>query len=125
MLVALVLSCLVYLAFMVTKAVLAFAYAVNEETADGPLADGSIAVLQAILSGDPRLAEMLESNLFSLPGQHFVWLCDESDEEGIRVTDDLMKENPLARITRLLCPPCPDEVNPKVFKLMLAEPLVV
>lgn len=120
----LIFGSLVYLALMAGKLVLAFSYAANEEVEESGLADRKAVVLQAILSGDAALETMLESNLLSLPEQQFVWLCDADDAEGIRVTDVLMEKYSGHRISRVLCPPCPPEVNPKVFKLMLAEEMI-
>lgn len=78
-------------------------------------------VLQAILSGDPSLEATLERNLHTLGAHRFLWLVDEADLEGRRVTERLCARHPLLSIEILLCPPCPEGVNPKLFKLARAR----
>ena len=115
-----------YLILLVLKVALAMK-ASPDDLHKEPLAllDDEVTVLQAILSGDKRLSSVLESNLLPLAKQRFLWLCDEGDAEGIRITDDLIERHPEMAITRLLSPPCPDGVNPKVFKLMKAAGQVI
>jgi len=84
----------------------------------------TLTMLQPILSGDAKLEQMLAANLLSLPGQRFLWLCDAWDAEAIRVAEKLRAEHPGHQISILVCPDCPDGVNPKVFKLIHASSLV-
>ncbi|MDB6078348.1 MAG: hopanoid biosynthesis associated glycosyl transferase protein HpnI [Akkermansiaceae bacterium] len=119
MILAISICCLAYLLVMILKAGLALSYAASEERADpAGLKDETVTIAQAILSGDPGLETMLESNLSSLSGQRFLWLCDDHDEEARRVTARLIASHPGEKITVLLCPPCPPARNPKVFKLI-------
>lgn len=113
--------CSVYVVLMAAKVVLVWIYSIRDRLHNPPtLEQGTLVVAQAILSGDPGLKFVLESNLRSLRGQHFVWLCDEGDEEAARIAQDLREKHPQERITILDCPPCPERENPKVFKLRRA-----
>jgi ceramide glucosyltransferase len=80
-------------------------------------ADGSVTVLQAILSGDPFLATALRRNLERTPQNVcFVWLIDEDDLEARRITEPLATASKgCARI--LQCPPVTGNLNPKTVKL--------
>lgn len=119
MITAFVICCAAYLLLLVVKAAATcFQAAVEELEEPAELRSGTLTVAQAILSGDPGLEEMLESNLESLRGQHFLWLCDEGDGEALRIVKVLMERHPGERVALLLCPPCPAGVNPKVFKLI-------
>jgi ceramide glucosyltransferase len=121
MLSLLVIFCSVYIGLMATKVVLAWVYSARDRCHSPPVLEhGAVVVAQAILSGDPDLKSVLESNLRSLGGQHFVWLCDEGDEEALRIVQDLKERYIRERITILCCPPCPEGENPKVFKLRRA-----
>ncbi|QIK61888.1 ceramide glucosyltransferase [Leucobacter viscericola] len=79
-----------------------------------------VTVVQPILSGDPGLERTLGHNLSIVPDARFVWLVDEADREGRRVTERLQKDNPNSQINIVLCPPAPTGVSPKSFKLGLA-----
>lgn len=74
-------------------------------------------ILQPILSGDPKLSEILASNLESLPGATFFWLIDESDTVAESVVTALQLNNPEKRIRILRFPPASEGINPKTFKL--------
>ncbi|RYD33214.1 MAG: hypothetical protein EOP87_11410, partial [Verrucomicrobiaceae bacterium] len=120
-----ILCCGLYLLLLGMKAVLAVLQARKDARADEPLLGlRTLTVLQPILSGDAKLERMLEGNLHSLPGQCFLWLCDAGDAEGVRVAEKLRAEHPAHQITIVLCPDCPERVNPKVFKLIHASALV-
>lgn len=79
--------------------------------------DGMITVLQPILSGDPGLPEVLAANLRNHPEARFCWLVDVDDAEGRAITERLA--GAAERVRVVLCPPCPELTNPKVFKLVL------
>ncbi|MBX3741684.1 MAG: hypothetical protein KF712_11880 [Akkermansiaceae bacterium] len=117
--------CGLYLLLLGMKAVLAVLQARKDAHAEEQLLKlRTLTVLQPILSGDEKLERMLASNLHSLPGQCFVWLCDEGDAEAIRVAETLRSAYPAHQITIVTCPECPDGVNPKVFKLIQASSMV-
>lgn len=78
---------------------------------------GDSTILQPILSGDPKLQEMLAANLASLPNVHFFWLIDEADAAASVITASLMRQFPSANISVLRFPEAPEGVNPKSFKL--------
>ncbi|QPN64038.1 glycosyltransferase [Synechococcus sp. CBW1004] len=84
------------------------------------LPEGTLTINQAILSGDPLLESRLEANLDNLPGQNFLWLIDEDDAEALRIAGK--QKRPQIRV--VLCPPCPDATNPKLWKLQIASRLV-
>jgi len=100
-----------YAALFVTKYVLASRYAAAHP--EDEQLDADITVLQPILGGDPFLEDALRRNL----GQpaRFLWLVDEDDAEGQRVTRALACE----RVEIVLCPPAPAGANPKTAKLQL------
>lgn len=111
--------CAAYLFLLGMKAVLAIVQVADDPVNDEEkLPSGILTLMQPILSGDPRLEEMLEGNLLSLPGQRFLWLCDAWDHEAIRITELLKQKYPAHQIVMRLCPDCPERVNPKVFKLI-------
>lgn len=76
-----------------------------------------VAVLQPILSGDPRLAGVLEDALRALPDARFHWLVDADDAEARRIVEELRRRHPGARACEHVNPPPPDGANPKTFKL--------
>ncbi len=119
MMTACVICASAYLLLLMAKASATCFQARKEEQEDAPvLRPGDLTVGQAILSGDAGLQEMLESNLESLHGQNFLWLCDEDDDEALGIAKELRARHPEERITVVSCPPCPAGLNPKVFKLI-------
>jgi len=115
--------CLVYLALLGGKAALALTYAAHDPLPqDLSLPRRTLTVAQAILSGDAALKDMLESNLKSLSGQRFLWLCDEDDAVGLSIARELMAAYPGEEIILEICPPCPPARNPKLFKLIHGTP---
>lgn len=82
-----------------------------------PPANPRATIMQAILSGDSNLAAMLERNLRELSAHRFLWLVDEDDTAGRSIVGMLRTTHPEVEIEIMLCPPCPDGVNPKLFKL--------
>lgn len=92
------------------------ASAVIDEATAGP-GDGQITVLQPILSGDPGLSDVLAANLRNHPDAQFRWLVDADDADGLAITDRLAAGSDRVRV--MVCPPCPELTNPKVFKLAI------
>ncbi|WP_341517264.1 glycosyltransferase [Citrobacter gillenii] len=80
-----------------------------------------VTVLQPILSGDPALSSVLETNLQQLPDAHFLWLIDDDDDEGARVSRQLQQRYPQCDIRLLRYAPAPQGLNPKLFKLEQAR----
>ncbi|UXI67121.1 glycosyltransferase [Tahibacter amnicola] len=111
----------VYLILLVSKATLAWRYVRRYPTPAVGDDDSAVTVAQAILSGDPLLESVLDSALGALPGARFLWLVDTDDAEAQRVTEELTRRHPGRAITRLLVPPPPDGVNPKLHKLAVAQ----
>lgn len=112
MLIAGAIAAALYTAIFAAKFLLASRYAATHREDEG-LA-GEITVMQPILGGDPFLDEALRRNL----GQRarFLWLVDEDDAEGQRVTRRLA-ETAGTRVEILLCPPAAAGANPKIAKL--------
>jgi ceramide glucosyltransferase len=73
-----------------------------------------VTILQPILGGDPALGETLRRNLETVDAQ-FLWLVDDDDAEGQRVTAELAAAH--GRVTILRCPPVSGRTNPKTVKL--------
>lgn len=115
---------LAYLALLAARAGLALSQARRSpRAAASALAPNTLTVAQAILSGDPLLEARLEANLTALPGQHFLWLIDDDDEAAQRLTRALRLRHPNTVVSIESCPPCPDGLNPKLWKLRRAAPL--
>ncbi|WP_349811457.1 glycosyltransferase [Xanthomonas dyei] len=76
-----------------------------------------VAILQPILGGDAHLHSVLAANLQALPHAQFWWLLDADDVAGNSVADALVVEYPQVRITRMLVPAAPANINPKAWKL--------
>lgn len=111
-----------YLAILGTKVVLSRRYIAThpeDQTADGDVTR-DVTVVQPILGGDPFLAEALRRNLAQVRAR-FLWLVDEDDTEGQRVTESLKDE----RTTIVRCPPVSGSANPKTVKLQRALAAVV
>ena len=112
-----------YVALLLVKAALAMRSAGKSPKAE--TADVSrVAVVQPILSGDPRLSETLEANLVSLPAAMFVWLVDEDDPVAQTTCATLKARHPQIRIELVVVPPVPEGENPKLFKLERARSIV-
>lgn len=111
-----------YLGLLGLKAAWAAQYVRRLKVPSSPsLAPGQLTLAQPILSGDPALEARLEENLRALPDQHFLWLIDEDDLEGRRIAEVLRQRYPEVAIRIDLCPPCPERINPKVWKLQRAD----
>lgn len=111
-----------YLALQAGKSLLALAAARRQARELPPASGAGVAIAQPILSGDPRLAAVLEANLQELPSGRFLWLVDTDDPEAQAVCRDLARRYKNVEI--LLSPPPPDGHNPKLWKLERARPLV-
>lgn len=108
---------LVYVVSLVLRAWLAIRYASTlQETPGQVLPANSLTITQAILSGDPLLESRLEANLSMLADQKFLWLIDEDDAEARRIANAIQT----ATVEIILCAPCPNGTNPKLWKLQLA-----
>ena len=111
---------LVYLLLYLLRARLAVRYASSlTEAPCGELPANTLTIAQAILSGDPLLESRLAENLGVLAEQKFLWLIDETDEEAIRIANAIKT----ASVEVIMCPPCPDLTNPKLWKLQRAAEL--
>lgn len=77
-----------------------------------------VLVTQPVLSGDPGLAGALADNLRSLAGARFCWLVDDDDPVAQQVCDELAAGN--ADVTVVVCPPAPEGINPKLWKVQRA-----
>lgn len=115
--------CALYVTLLLSRAVLALAYA----AATRPRRHGSAVpttIVQAILSGDPALEATLERNLIALPHCRFLWLVDADDAAAQAITHRLRERHaPVAIDTLVLPPPAPGH-NPKIHKLAAAAPRV-
>lgn len=108
-----------YLTIVVVRAVLAVRVARRHRVA-APHRGAGVDVAQAILSGDPRLADVLADTVAALPEARFLWLVDEHDTEAQRVCAALATAHPEVRIDVLTVPPAPERTNPKLWKLEVA-----
>lgn len=76
-----------------------------------------LTIVQPILSGDPALESVLESNLLSLDSAHFLWLTDKDDPEAAAITSRLQLRYPGHSINVVSFPSPPEGVNPKLYKM--------
>lgn len=74
-----------------------------------------VTVLQPILSGDPRLREVLADNLRA--HARVWWLIDDDDHAAQTLAREFASQ---MNLRVLSCPRAPEGVNPKTFKLDLA-----
>lgn len=109
-----------YLAIVAGKALLAAGVA-RQERAHPASTGAGVAVAQAILSGDPRLAAVLAGNVRALPAAHFLWLVDADDPAGEATCRAVAAAAPGARIDILVLPSAPAGTNPKLWKLEAAR----
>lgn len=109
-----------YVTLVGSKALLA-ARVARREPACAPSTGADVAVAQAILSGDPRLADVLTDNVRMLPEAHFLWLVDADDPAGEATCRAVAAAAPGARIDVLVLPPAPAGTNPKLWKLEAAR----
>jgi ceramide glucosyltransferase len=106
-----------YLVLFLVKMALALAYARRYPIPTRVGRASEVTVLQAILSGDPGLEQVLADNLEELPEAEFLWLIDEEDAEGQAIAGRLRERLPAGYASVILFPPPPDSVSPKLFKL--------
>ncbi len=83
-----------------------------------------VTVVTPILSGDPTLTQMLESNVVALSTVAFCWLVDVDDVTAQDIAYAIQRDNPSRNIQIVRCDSAPDGVNPKTFKLNAALPLI-
>jgi ceramide glucosyltransferase len=80
-----------------------------------------IDVLQPIRSGDPGLGEALSASLRALGkrGAKLHWLIDEDDPAAAQIVRNTLNAQAVsaADVAVSRHPPCPDGINPKLFKL--------
>ena len=113
-----------YLGQLALKALLAVLYRRRTLGLEGTSLPARATILQAVLSGDPALSETLEASVRNLEDSDFLWLVDEDDGTALAVCEELRKRHPQRSLRLLRCPPPPQGVNPKAFKLAAALPLV-
>ena len=78
-------------------------------------------VVQPILSGDTRLEDDLSANLKNTDDMKFIWLVDKSDCLARQTVENILKnKNYSSRVEVFYLDDVPQEVNPKVFKLLQA-----
>ena len=78
-------------------------------------------VVQPILSGDIRLEDDLSANLKNTDEMKFIWLVDKSDSLARQTVENILKnKNYSNRVEVYYLDDVPQEVNPKVFKLLQA-----
>ena len=78
-------------------------------------------VIQPILSGDTRLEDDLSANLKNTDDMKFIWLVDKSDCLARQTVENILKnKNYSSRVEVYYLDDVPQEVNPKVFKLLQA-----
>lgn len=107
----------IYLASLALRAWLSIRYASSLPAIPRePPPANSLTIAQPILSGDPLLESRLAENLRALPGQRFLWLMDEDDAEARRIADAIRTPD----VEVIFCTPCPDAMNPKLWKLQRA-----
>ncbi len=110
-----------YIFLLLLRANLALSYARTlPARIPAGLPAGSLTIAQPILSGDPLLESRLAANLDALPEQSFLWLIDEDDPEAQRIAGTLAAAHPCTDFRIEICPPCPDTISPKLWKLRLA-----
>ncbi len=89
----------------------------RERRAARPASTGTVTILQPILAGDAGLRDALRDNANALPQAELLWLIDDDDARAQALARELSAA-PHVRV--LSCPPAPDGINPKTFKLDLA-----
>jgi ceramide glucosyltransferase len=109
-----------YIALTGGKAWLA-ARVARREPVRAPSTGAGVAVAQAILSGDPRLTDVLADNVRVLPAAHFLWLVDTDDPAGEGTCRTVAATAPGTRIDIVVLPPAPAGTNPKLWKLEAAR----
>ncbi len=124
---ALAAVCVGYLAIHVLKWWLARRYIARErvrsEVEARSFEPKQWTIVQPILSGDPKLPELLARNLSALgPEVRFLWMLNECDQLAIDIANQVCSRFPSVpdRVRVVLCPAAESNVNPKSYKLQLA-----
>ena len=78
---------------------------------------GKVTIIQPILSGDPTLASVLETNVIALEQASFMWLIDDNDAVAKNIVNHIQQCYPDKKITVRSFPQAPEGINPKAFKL--------
>lgn len=76
-----------------------------------------VTIIQPILSGDPTLASVLETNVIALEQASFMWLIDDNDAVAKNIVNHIQQCYPDKKITVRSFPQAPEGINPKAFKL--------
>jgi ceramide glucosyltransferase len=88
---------------------------------DEPWRFALVDALQPIRGGDPSLADALGASLRALGGRgaRLHWLIDEDDSAAADAVRTALRAQPAlaAQVAVSLHPPCPQGINPKLFKL--------
>lgn len=77
-------------------------------------------IVQPILSGDPLLENILNNNVVENWNNYFLWLIDDEDNFAKEITTKIKSINPNVKINIISFPPCPERINPKIFKISQA-----
>lgn len=119
---ALIASLALYLALLFVKFQLARRYARTRPVAPASVADfRDVTILQPVVSGDPRLEEVLQATLGTYRSSPLVWMVDDDDAPARELCTALQRANPAHALRIVFTPPPPQGENPKAFKLALAE----
>ena len=106
----------IWLAILLFKAGFAWRELRRPQPCDN-LSFDDLTIVQPILSGDPALESVLQSNLLALESAHFLWLTDDDDPGAAAVTARLQRRYPQRSIAIVSCPPPPEGINPKLYKM--------
>lgn len=76
-------------------------------------------VIQPVLSGDSRLEEDLNANIMNTNSMQFIFLVDKIDIEAQRIAKKIKEKSSISkRVTIFEIDEVPQEVNPKIFKIL-------
>jgi ceramide glucosyltransferase len=113
-----------YIAILLTKFRLSLRTIQREPDGAAAFEADQITIVQPILGGDPRLAEVLATTLQNTPrAARFLWLVDRDDAPGQAAVETARKGHS-ERIEIIWCDPAPETVNPKIYKLDKAWPRI-
>lgn len=115
--------CILYLTILFIKMSLSFfsIYRFKQNWTTITPINSDYTIIQPILSGDLKLSTILELNIREHPDAHFLWLIDEDDPIGIEIVQRIRSKYPTQKIKIIICPICPDRINPKLFKFQYAR----
>jgi ceramide glucosyltransferase len=83
-----------------------------------------LTVMQAVMSGDPGLAGVLEADLQELSDARVIWIVDRGDEVARAACTTLREKFPQRNILMLETDEPPAGTNPKLWKQVAALPCV-